>query len=91
MKIYTNGEKTAQGKHVLICHPGSDPKVGDTVAAWRNIEGKPIAMHVEFINGVAEIDDATGKYLIDKGYASKTRDIEPYHTPVFVPQLAPVY
>jgi hypothetical protein len=91
MKIYTNGEKTAIGRHVLICHPGSDPVVGETVAEWRDIEGKPTAINVEFLNGAAEVEDNLGKFLIDKGYASKKLEIEPYHTPVIAQPVMPLY
>lgn len=76
MKIYTNGEKTSLGKHIMMVQPGKDHK---DVSSWFTEDGKPIMFKVVFNNGKAEVDDNLAKYLIDKNYASKSPIIVKSH------------
>lgn len=76
MKIYTNGEKTSIGKHIMMVQPGKDHK---DVSNWLDQEKKPIMFVIKFMDGKAEVDDQLGKYLIDKNYASKSPIIVKSH------------
>lgn len=39
---------------------------------WTDVEGKPKRFDVQFVAGVATVDDKLGKWLIEQGHAHKT-------------------
>lgn len=63
MKVYHPG---ARGKSTTFVQPGVHHPVSD----WMDEAGNPRMFAVEFIEGVAEVPDNLGKYLIDRELAS---------------------
>ena len=70
MKVYYEGRDDG---HRMFVQPGTHHA---DVSEWMQ-EGKPILMEVKFNNGVAEVPENLGKYLIDKGLVRKSRIILP--------------
>ncbi len=69
MKVYYNGKHK---KMRIYVQPGADyPEV----SAWME-NGKPKMFTIQFKNGVFETDSQLGKYLVDKGLASKNKVVE---------------
>lgn len=69
MKIYYHGNSSL---HRIFVTPAVDHP---EVAAWRELDGRPRQFEVLFQNGLAIVDDNLGKYLVEKGLASKTKVI----------------
>jgi hypothetical protein len=75
MKIYNSG---SYGRGIVFVSPGAQHPEN---AAWVDPQTKkPILITVKFVSGVADVDSALGKYMIERGLAQKT--------PVYVPPEA---
>ncbi len=70
MKVYHPG---ARGKSTTFVQPGVHHPVSD----WMDEAGKPRMFAVAFIEGVAEVSDNLGKYMIDQGLAARSPIILP--------------
>lgn len=71
MKIY---QPTApSGRRTTFVQPGTEFPNSDFVDAT----GKPVMFSVEFVNGVAEVPDNLGTYMLDKDLASGSPIIIP--------------
>jgi hypothetical protein len=66
MQVYND----YRGNHKVMIQPGVHDA---TVSEWMSSEGKPLLLEVQFINGLAEVSDPVGKYMVDKGLARATR------------------
>jgi hypothetical protein len=86
MKVYTNGAQTSISRHALSFMPYTFKSLfkEDEMAPFLGSDGKPLTIHVEFINGVAEVSELVGKILTHKevNLASKSQDIEAYKAPL---------
>ena len=74
MKVYNNG---SHGRGTIFVAPGKDhPENSDWIKVSRNPEGRevrePVQFAVKFENGVAEVPDGLGRYLIDKKLARRS-------------------
>ena len=66
MKVYYAGTSK---NHKIMVQPGIDhPEISD----WFYPDGKSKMLTVQFIDGVAEVEDNLGQYLIDKKLAQKS-------------------
>jgi hypothetical protein len=70
MKIFNNG---SYGEATVFASPGMDDQ---TNPDWvkLNLDGHKTAVMftVKFSSGMATVDDALGRYMIEKGYAHKS-------------------
>ena len=74
MLVYDTMDKGPNGVHNLQVTPAKvDPSV--TVEQWRDKDGNPETILVTFRNGVANVDDSLGRFLVGHGYAKKTRPL----------------
>ena len=71
MKVYSH---TMRSRATLFVTPGNDHPEN---SAWRDENGKARMFIVEFVLGVADVDSQLGHYLIDKGYAQRSKLILP--------------
>jgi len=76
MKVYYHGRAP---KHRIFVQPGVDhPETSEWMEpAEKEGKTKPKLFEIFFENFVATVPDNLGKYLIDKGLASKTKIILP--------------
>lgn len=74
MKIYLPGGK---GKHTIYSQPGRDFPTSDFLEP----DGRPKMFRTVFTEGVADVDAALGRYLIDQGVAARS--------PIIVAQAVP--
>ncbi|WP_042298963.1 hypothetical protein [Paraburkholderia kururiensis] len=71
MKIYLPGGK---GKHTIYSQPGREFPTSDFCEA----DGRPKMFATVFTEGVADVEPALGRYLVDQGVAQRS--------PLIVPQ-----
>jgi hypothetical protein len=74
MKVYNHG---SHGRGILFVAPGKDhPETSDLFKVGSDPQGRktrePIQFVVKFENGVAEVPDGLGRYLIEKKLARKS-------------------
>lgn len=71
MRVYYPGERK---NHQMFVAPGADPRVirEGVNAEWLDSRGAPRTFTIDFVNGVAEVADALGRYLIATGQARRT-------------------
>ncbi len=71
MIVYATIEaRDPEAPYTIHIAPGAEaPEVSD----FLHPDGIPKTISVVFENGRAEVPDNLGRYLIDKGYAQKTR------------------
>ena len=67
MKVYRHGEKEQN----LALHVQPGIKVDDS--DFKDMDGKPILITVQFRDGMADVPDNLGRYLVDNQLASKSR------------------
>lgn len=76
MKVYYHGHGL---KHRLFVQPGVDyPETSEWMEPTDpkgNV--KPKLLEIQFENGVANVSDNLGRYLIEKGHARKSKIILP--------------
>lgn len=65
MKVYQPG---ARGKRTQFVQPGNEYPVTHFLDA----DGKPTFFSVQFVEGVADIDEPLALYMIDKGIARRS-------------------
>lgn len=72
MRVYYAGERN---NHQMSVAPAADTRAmrEGINAEWLDARGQPRTFQVNFINGVAEVPDSLGKYLIKTGQAKRTR------------------
>lgn len=69
MQVYYHGRSL---NHRIFVTPAHDyPNVN----SWREEDGRGKQFEVHFKNGVADVDDNLGLYMIEKGLVSKTKII----------------
>lgn len=56
--------------HVIMVAPARDDPTSN-VAEWQDTDGNPLTLRVLFKEGMADVPDPLGRYLIDKGLAKK--------------------
>lgn len=66
MKVYYKGRSLNHHMHVQPANQFPH------VLEWREPDGRAKAFDIRFVNGVADVDDKLGEYLINQGLASKT-------------------
>lgn len=77
MKIYLhseNAEKSA--KYPVIVAPAGDDEFVSSencLREWRNAKGDPVQFHVDFVFGVAEVQDELANYMVARGIAHRSR------------------
>ena len=87
MRVYFNSDK--RGNHTVHIRPAADfehlqgqPPASD----WLEDDGRtPAQIAVVFTDGVAEVSDSIGRYLIATGHARPTRLIVPPKPALTVP------
>ncbi len=83
MRVY---HEVRHKRHTLIVCPGNEfPDVSD----WKNAQGEPLTMKVEFVAGEARVPRNLGRYLLDKGLAQETPIILPPAPSIEVPRRGP--
>lgn len=71
MRVYLpDGRRT---NHSVTCTPGAL----HNAAQWKDEGGEPLTFRVVFKDGVTEVDSQLGKWLVEMGYAARTRLILP--------------
>ncbi len=70
MRVYYTGQRN---NHQMAVAPAADPRGGAIDSEWIDARGKPVTFHVNFVDGVAEVPDALGRYLVKTGMAKRTR------------------
>lgn len=78
MKIYNNG---SYGRATIFVTPGRDhPENSDWIKVGRDGEGReirePLQITVKFENGVADVPDGLGRYLVAKQMARRSPIIQ---------------
>ena len=73
MKVYRPGSR---GKHTLIEQPGNQHPISEFMEKVGG-QRKAKQFSIVFVEGVAEVSDPLGRYLIDKGLASRSPIILP--------------
>lgn len=74
MKVYLTGERERVGYHYLHVQPGNAfPDNTD----WKDTEGTAIMFSIPFHNGVAEVADNLGQYLLDNELVKRSPLILP--------------
>lgn len=76
MKIFLPAARV--GAHTMYVAPAAeDPSAG--VPEWWTVKDNgdrvPLSMPVRFVNGMAEVPDNLGRFLINRGHARKTRPL----------------
>jgi hypothetical protein len=78
MKVYVSGEKpVAQARFGLHVTPAADIPGHDIPGEWLDEKGNAKPIVVEFSFGAAEVPSNLGEYLVKRGYAHKSRIVEP--------------
>lgn len=78
MKVYAAGERQQRGAQTLHINPAAH--IGEKAACpeeWFNEAGEPLNFNITFQDGVAEVTDPIGRYLVAHRLARKTRLILP--------------
>lgn len=70
MKVYQPGTK---GKRMLFAQPGKEFRVTHFLDENRN----PKMFSITFVEGVADVEDQLGNYLVHKGLATRSPIIVP--------------
>jgi hypothetical protein len=77
MKIYLHSDMAERSsKYVVHVAPAGDVeflKTGDLPASWSNPDGTPRRFEVNFVFGVAEVEDSLGKYMVARGLCHPSR------------------
>ncbi|MBV9528251.1 hypothetical protein [Sphingomonas sp.] len=70
MRVYHH----SRASHTLYVTPAADPRAapGGHDADWTDDDGKPRMLIVQFVDGVAEVPDALGRYLLATKQAKRT-------------------
>ena len=79
MKVYVPTERERATSHAIYVTPGTDPETikEGVPSEWLDQEGKAINFRIEFKQGVANVDDKIGAYMLKRGLARKTSLIRP--------------
>lgn len=84
MRVY---HEVRHSCHTLIVCPGQEfPNVSE----WRDAQGKPLTLTVEFRGGVARVPDNLGQYLLDKGLAQSSPILLPPSVSADAPRRGPI-
>jgi hypothetical protein len=67
MKVYRHGEKEQN----LTLHV--QPGIKIDASEFKDMDGKPILISVQFKDGVADVPDNLGRFLIDNHLAAKSQ------------------
>jgi hypothetical protein len=75
MRVYATGQRN----HTVYARPAVDAngKVLDGVSHWKDPAGAPTQFAVRFIEGIADVPDELGNWLIKNGLAKRTKLILP--------------
>ncbi|HEY1772433.1 MAG TPA: hypothetical protein VGH91_04495 [Gammaproteobacteria bacterium] len=75
MKVYSPHEKQQKGKHTIRLTPGT--KNPDSAFMRENEKGEkvPQLFTVTFNDGMAVVDDALGKWMVDNKVALKSKKL----------------
>lgn len=74
MKVYSPHPKQSTGVHSIHVTPGrKNPETAEFMTTNEKGESVPQQFRVEFVNGVAEVTDALGKWMIDNNHAAKSK------------------
>lgn len=75
MKVYIPTDRNRPTSHTIYCTPGGDVEFckGDVPSEWKDQEGNALSIPVTFKNGMADIPNNLGDYLIARGLARKTK------------------
>jgi hypothetical protein len=73
MIVYKTSPRESIGTHVVYVEPGREHDVSE----WKNQEGKPIQIKVEFKHGKADVPNNLGEYLLANKLAERSRLILP--------------
>lgn len=72
MRIYKHAERELNT--TVHVQPGKEfPDISD----WKDEQGIPLLIPVQFTNGVAEVPSNLGRYMLDKGLAFRNRIVIP--------------
>lgn len=77
MKVYAAAERQRTGVSQLHIAPAAHLTRGDLPADWTDEFGNPVNFTVTFRDGVAIVDPAIGRYLLEHGMARRTGLIMP--------------
>lgn len=72
MRVYYAGERR---NHQMAVTPAADPRAicEGVNADWLDGRGHPRTFQIDFVDGVAEVPDSLGRYLIATGQAKRSR------------------
>ncbi|MCP3017540.1 hypothetical protein [Cupriavidus basilensis] len=73
MKVYRPGSR---GKHTLMVAPGVSHPISDFVEG-KGKDRKPKQFNVVFVEGVAEVSENLGRYLLNNDLAKRSPIIVP--------------
>ncbi len=73
MKVYRPGSR---GRHTLMVAPGAHHPISEFIEG-KGRDRKPKQFNVVFVDGVAEVSENLGRYLIDKDLAKRSPIIVP--------------
>lgn len=73
MKVYATAERARHGTSHLHVAPAAHLPKGDLPAAWTDEAGEPVQFTVVFREGEAVVTAELGRYLIDQGFAKRTK------------------
>jgi hypothetical protein len=76
MKVYLHGDNAeGSARYVVTIAPAADTKFvsGEMPKDWTNADGSAKQIEIMFAFGAAEVADADGKYMVDRGIAHKHR------------------
>lgn len=74
MRVYYPDALERPGIRTISVAPAAtDPTA--RVPEWQDPNGDPITLHVRFVHGVADVDDALGRFLIAHKHARKSRPL----------------
>lgn len=72
MKIYSPHKKQRKGDQAIIVTPGrKNPETGEFMTVNDKGEKVPMQFRVPFSNGMAQVTDALGNWMVDNGHATK--------------------
>jgi hypothetical protein len=60
-----------QASHTMFVAPAAQIE-GEVPAHWKDVDGEPITIPVEFKYGRAEVPDDLGKFMLKFGHAAKS-------------------
>jgi hypothetical protein len=62
-------------EHTVVACPAKHMPAVSHASEWKDGQGEPVVFSVKFRDGVADVPDHLGKYLLDQGHVKKSRPL----------------